>query len=72
MTDKDLTALGDRMKELRLKAGYKSYEIFAYEKGLPRASYGKWEKGQNITYTNLIKVIRGLGVTVEEFFKGIK
>lgn len=67
-SNEDLVRLGKRMKKLRLEKGYTSYETFAYEHDLPRALYGNWEKGRNITYVNLLKVIRALGITQEEFF----
>jgi transcriptional regulator with XRE-family HTH domain len=67
--DPDFVKLGKRMKELRLKKGFGSYEAFAYENGLSRVLYGHYEKGMgNITYKNLLKVIRALGVSMEEFF----
>ncbi|MEQ9404801.1 MAG: helix-turn-helix transcriptional regulator [Cyclobacteriaceae bacterium] len=56
------------MRQLREKTGYTSYETFAYEKGLPRAQYGRYEKGENLKYSNLIKVIKALGVSIDEFF----
>lgn len=68
---KDVIKLGKRIKELRVKAGYKSYEIFAYEHGFSRAQYGRYEKGENLRYDNLIRVMKALEVTPEEFFKGI-
>lgn len=67
----DLTLLGKRIKELRLRKGYTSYETFAFEHEFPRALYGNWEKGRNITYLNLLKVIRALDISPSEFFKGI-
>ncbi|MGQ0828761.1 MAG: helix-turn-helix domain-containing protein [Bacteroidota bacterium] len=68
-SDSDFVSLGKRMRELRLKKGYKSFEIFAYDNDLPRVLYGNYEKGVgNITYKNLLKVIRALNVSVKEFF----
>lgn len=63
------TKLGMRMKELRIKKGYSSFESFAYDNDLPRVLYGNYEKGEgNITYKNLLKVIKALNVSVSEFF----
>ena len=36
-TEKELSKLGDRIKQLRVKKGYTSYEIFAFENGINRA-----------------------------------
>jgi len=67
--DEHLVKLGSRIKSLREAAGYTSYEVFAFEKGISRSLYGSYEKGANITYLNLIKVSKALGVTLEELFK---
>ena len=65
----DYIKLGKRMRELRIKKGYNSFESFAYDNELPRVLYGNYEKGEgNITYKNLLKVIKALNVTITEFF----
>lgn len=65
----DFTKLGKRMRELRIKKGYNSFESFAYDNDLPRVLYGNYEKGEgNITYKNLLKVIKALNVSITEFF----
>lgn len=67
--DSDFIKLGKRMRELRIKSGYKSFEAFAYDNDLPRVLYGNYEKGTgNITYKNLLKIIKALKVTMKEFF----
>jgi transcriptional regulator with XRE-family HTH domain len=67
--DSDFVKLGKRMRELRLKKGFSSYEAFAYENDLSRVLYGDYEKGKgNITYKNLLKIARALGVSLNEFF----
>ena len=63
-----LLKLGNRIKELRLKKGYSNYESFAYENDLPRAQYGRYEKGEDLKYFSLLKVLNALGVTPKEFF----
>lgn len=59
------------MKEIRKAKGYKNYELFAYEKGIPRAQYGRYERGSDLKLSNLLKVLDGFDMTLEEFFKGI-
>ena len=66
--NKDLVALGNRIKELRIKKGYSNYEYFAYENNISRSQYGRYEKGEDLKYSNLLKVIRALGISLEEFF----
>lgn len=66
---KYLIKLGERMKQLRKKAGHKSYEYFAYENEISASQYAKYERGGNIQFNTLIKIIKALDVTFEEFFK---
>jgi len=63
-----LKKLSARIRSLRIKKGYSNYESFAYENDIARAQYGKYEKGEDLRYTSLMKVIRALGVSVKEFF----
>jgi transcriptional regulator with XRE-family HTH domain len=65
-----LKKVGDRLKHFRKKAGYTSYEYFAYEHGFSRPQYGKYEAGANIQLNTLIKILQALKVSPEEFFKG--
>ena len=66
--EEDLKKLADRIRSLRLKKGYSNYENFAYEHDIARAQYGKYEKGEDLRYSSLLKVIKALGVTPKEFF----
>jgi len=67
-TEKELSKLGDRIKQLRVKKGYTSYEIFAFENGINRAQFGRYERGEDLRYSSLLKVCNALGVTIIEFF----
>ncbi len=63
------TLLGKRIKELRKEAGYTSQETFAYDAEIPRALYGKYEKGANITIHSLHRILKFHNITFKEFFK---
>ncbi len=65
----NLDKLGKRIKELRIAKRETNYETFAYAKNIPRAQYGRYEKGSDLKFSSLLKVIDALGMTVEEFFK---
>jgi transcriptional regulator with XRE-family HTH domain len=65
---KGLTMLGNRIKMLRIEAGYSNYEYFAYDHNISRAQYGKYEKGANISFTTLLKIMKAHKMTIEEFF----
>jgi len=64
-----LAKLGTRIKDLRIKAGYTSYEYFAYEHNIPRAQFGRYEQGKDLRFSSLVKVVSAFGMTMEEFFK---
>ncbi|HEV8286845.1 MAG TPA: helix-turn-helix transcriptional regulator [Chitinophagaceae bacterium] len=66
--DKELQKLGARIKQLRIKAGFTSYEYFAYENEISRTQYARYEQGKDIRYSTLLKIVAAHGMTVEEFF----
>ncbi len=66
--DKNLIKLGNRIKDLRVKAGFTNYEYFAYKHDIPRAQFGRYERGEDLRYTSLLKVIKAFGMTIPEFF----
>ncbi|MBN2480456.1 MAG: helix-turn-helix transcriptional regulator [Bacteroidales bacterium] len=66
--EEDLRKLAKRIKELRREKGYGNYEDFAYVNDLPRAQYGRYEKGEDLKFSSLMKVIRALGISVKDFF----
>ena len=68
LTQRQLQNIGKRMQELRKKKGFKNYEIFAYENDLPRAQYGRYERGQDLKVSSLLKVLKGFDMTLKEFF----
>ncbi|MFY9310238.1 MAG: helix-turn-helix transcriptional regulator [Bacteroidia bacterium] len=67
-TKAELKKLGDRIKQLRIQKGYTSYEYFAYEKNISRAQYGRYEKGEDLRYSSLVKVVKAFDMSMEEFF----
>lgn len=68
---KELGRLSTRIKELRTKTGL-SAEQFAFEHNIARSQYARYESGQDIRYSTLIKIIRAFDMTPEEFFNGLK
>lgn len=61
--------LGKRITELRKKAGYTSQETFAYDADIPRALYGRYEKGANLTISSLHRILKFHKISLTEFFK---
>lgn len=68
VTNDQLANLGNRLKEIRIARGYTNYEQFAFDNELPRAQYGRYEKGQDLRFSSLVKVLKALNITLEEFF----
>jgi transcriptional regulator with XRE-family HTH domain len=66
-------AVGDRIKELRVKAGYSSHEQFAYDNSLQAKQVWRLESGKfDIKLSTLLRLLNIHGITLEEFFKGLK
>lgn len=65
---KYLLQLGERLKTLRKSKGFTNYEYFSYEIGISRAQYGKYEAGANIKFSTLLKILKGLNISLNDFF----
>lgn len=63
-----MLAIGQRMRELRIAKGYRNYEQFAFDNELPRAQYGRYEKGSDLRLSSFIKVLDALETDPQEFF----
>jgi transcriptional regulator with XRE-family HTH domain len=65
--------IGERVKELRVKAGYTSYETFAFDNEIPRVQYGRLERGAvNFKVATLMRILDIHGIGLDEFFRKIK
>lgn len=64
-----LQKLANRIKQLRIEKGYTSYEYFAYDHNIPRAQYGRYEKGEDLKFSSLLKILKGLNISLQEFFE---
>lgn len=60
--------IGARITQLRKDAGYSSQEAFAYEVGIARGQYYKYELGVNMELASLYKIMRFLKVSPKDFF----
>lgn len=68
-----LLQIGNKLKELRIKSGYSSYENFAFDHDLPRMQYWRMERGKsNLTLRSLRKVLIIHKVNFSEFFNDLK
>ncbi len=68
-----LENLGERLKEIRREKGYTNYEQFAFDNEIPRAQYGRYEKGHDLRFSSLLKVLKAMDISLKDFFsKGFK
>lgn len=68
-TDKQLANLGKRIKKLRKEAGFTNYEQFAFTHEINRSQYGRYENGEDLRFSSLLKVLKALDISLEDFFK---
>ncbi len=66
--DVEFQKLGERIRNLRKKKGYTSLEIFAYEHGFGRTQYARYENGEDLRFSTLIRIVDSFEMTLEEFF----
>jgi len=69
--DETAEKVGAKIKQLRIDAGYTSYENFAVTFSLDRKQYWRMEKGANIRLATLLEIVNIHKLTLEEFFKGL-
>lgn len=67
-TEEILRRLGARMKALRLEKGHDNYEKFAMEHDISRGQYWRYEKGKDLNFSTLLRVVKALDITLAEFF----
>lgn len=70
--DPELVALGRRVFELREAAGM-TQEGLAHAAGLHWTYIGQIERGErNLSYKNVLKLARGLGIDAAELLRGVR
>src|SRR3954469_4491603 len=70
--DEMLYNIGSTLRQLRMRKGFKSAEIFSYENDLNRTAYWRWENGENITMKNLLKLCVIHDITPVQLFSLIE
>ena len=63
--------MAERIKSLRKKAGYTSYEIFAHDNRINNSQRGRYEKGEDIRFTSLVRICKILKISLEDFFRKV-
>lgn len=65
-------ALSARLKAFRIAKGYKNYEAFAFKFDFSRAQISRYEKGEDLRISTLLRLLKALEVNPDEFFADIK
>ena len=65
------TNIGSKLKRLRVNAGYKSYEVFAWDNKISRIQYWKMERGTNCTLKSLKRVLDIHDMRMDTFFNSL-
>lgn len=63
-----LKSLAEHIRKTRKSLGFRT-DHFAYEIGISRQTLIRMEKGEDMLTSNLVKVIYGLGLNMDQFFK---
>jgi transcriptional regulator with XRE-family HTH domain len=64
--------IGEKIKKMRLEAGYTSYENFAMDYELSRMYYWQVENGRNISLEYLFNLLNIFKISVNDFFSDIE
>lgn len=67
-TIQQLESLAKRLREVRKERGFSNYEQFAFENEIPRAQYGRYEKGHDLRFSSLLKVLNAMDISLKDFF----
>lgn len=67
-----ISLIASKLKQMRIDAGFTSYEQFANAKDLDRKQYWRIENGANITLSTLIKILEIHKVSIKDFFSDLE
>lgn len=63
-----LKKLGARLKQYRVKKGFKSAEAASNHYEVNRVQYARYESGKNIEFLTLMELLEKMNVSAAEFF----
>jgi len=66
-TTQQIESLAKRLKEVRKERGFTNYEQFAFENEIPRAQYSRYEKGHDLRFSSLIKILKAIDISLKNF-----
>ena len=66
-----INQIANKIKKLRIDAGFTSYENFANAHDIDRKQYWRMEKGCNLTIRSIATIANCHKISLEDFFRGI-
>lgn len=67
-----IVAIAKRIKDLRIAAGFTSYEKFAFRYDFQGKQIWRLEEGRDFKISTLLRIVDCHRMTLEDFFKGLK
>jgi DNA-binding transcriptional regulator YiaG len=64
----EIQKLAKRIRSIRKGLGYTNADFFAYENNITRSQYARYEVGEDIRFSSLMKLIKAFKMTPQEFF----
>jgi len=71
MAPLDLKAIGDRIRQLRVTAGFRSQQALAERLGVSLPTVNRWETGKQAPEEKMPVLCEALGVTAEHLLYGL-
>jgi transcriptional regulator with XRE-family HTH domain len=68
--DIKLQEIGEKLRMIR-KAQYSNYEDFARRSNINKVLINRSERGKSISMKQFVNIIQKLGISFQEFFKGL-
>jgi len=68
IAEQQIKQLGARIRQLRIQKGYTNAEFFAYDHRINRSQYGKYERGEDLRFSSLLRILQIHNLTLQEFF----
>lgn len=63
-----LQHLGEKIRKLRKDAGYTNADFFAYDNTISRSQYSRYERGEDMRFSSLLKLLEIHKVSIKDFF----
>lgn len=63
-----LKKLGYRLRAIREAKGEPNYEKFAFKHDLNRTQVWRYENGEDLKFSSLLKVLKALDISLKDFF----